>query len=282
MPLDGAERHRLTFQRIGPQSLVQNQRARVLLVRAGPLQPTMLIKPGIAHPLVHLGKAAQLVPSVLAGQLRPVVPHPPGKVGDDLQVLPCLTGRVQSLAAALHPSLGVGDGAFGLAPVRSRGQHHIGQLCGRGQHDVLYDEDVEVAEHLAGVGDVGLGLGRVLPHDVERADVSPAHRFEHLRQMQALLGRKRHSPSLLETQPILLGLDVTEARVLVRDGAHVAPALDVVLPPERVQAGAGLADVAGQQREVDQGQDVVHAGDMLGDPQRPADLGPLRVAIGMG
>jgi hypothetical protein len=45
----------------------------------------------------------------------------------------------------------------------------------------------------------------------------------------------------------------------VRQRAHVAAALDVVLAAQRVEARAPAADVAGEQRQVDQRQDVVDA-----------------------
>ena len=41
-----------------------------------------------------------------------------------------------------------------------------------------------------------------------------------------------------------VALDVLEARQLVRDRAHVAAALHVVLAAQRVEAGAVAADVA--------------------------------------
>ena len=62
-----------------------------------------------------------------------------------------------------------------------------------------------------------------------------------------------------------------EARQPIRQGAHVAAALDVVLATERVDAAAVPADVAGQQDEVDQGEDVVDRVVVLGDAERPAD-----------
>jgi hypothetical protein len=71
---------------------------------------------------------------------------------------------------------------------------------------------------------------------------------------------------------------VLEAGQPVRQGAHVAAALDVVLAAERVDAAAVAADVAGQQDEVDQGEDVVGRVVVLGDAERPADHRPLAVA----
>ena len=75
----------------------------------------------------------------------------------------------------------------------------------------------------------------------------------------------------VELRPELVVLDVLEARQPIRQGAHVAAALDVVLAAERVDAAAVAPDVAGQQDEVDQGEDVVDRVVVLGDAERPAD-----------
>ena len=54
--------------------------------------------------------------------------------------------------------------------------------------------------------------------------------------------------------------------------AHVAAALHVVLAAQRVEAGAVAADVAGEQREVDEREHVVDGVVVLGDAERPAEL----------
>ena len=72
-------------------------------------------------------------------------------------------------------------------------------------------------------------------------------------------------------RPQLVVLDVLEARQPIRERAHVAAALDVVLAAERVEAAAPPPDVPAQQREVDQRQDVVDRVVVLGDAQGPAD-----------
>ena len=53
--------------------------------------------------------------------------------------------------------------------------------------------------------------------------------------------------------------------------AHVAAALDVVLSAERIAPAPVAPDVSGEQREVDQRQDVVDGVVVLGDAERPAD-----------
>ena len=74
-------------------------------------------------------------------------------------------------------------------------------------------------------------------------------------------------------------LDVLEAGELVRQRAHVAAALHVVLAAQRREAGAVAADVPGQEREVDQREDVVDGVVMLGDAERPAELRALDARV---
>ena len=94
--------------------------------------------------------------------------------------------------------------------------------------------------------------------------------------------RDRRAPGGLEARARLgVALDVLEARQLVGDRAHVAAALDVVLPAQRVEPRAVAADVAGEEGEVDQREDVVDRVVVLGDPERPADHGPVGARVGV-
>ena len=68
----------------------------------------------------------------------------------------------------------------------------------------------------------------------------------------------------------------------VGQGAHVAAALDVVLATQRVDAAAVAPDVAGQQDEADQGEDVVDRVVVLGDAEGPADHRARRRGEGVG
>ena len=58
---------------------------------------------------------------------------------------------------------------------------------------------------------------------------------------------------------------------LVRDRTHVAAALDVVLAAQGVEARTEATDVAAEEGEVDQREDIVDSVVVLGDPERPAD-----------
>ena len=62
------------------------------------------------------------------------------------------------------------------------------------------------------------------------------------------------APGALELRAQFVVLDVLKAGQAVGNGAHVAAALDVVLPAQRIEAAAVAAHVPGQQGQIDQRQ----------------------------
>src|SRR5207248_3004733 len=70
-------------------------------------------------------------------------------------------------------------------------------------------------------------------------------------------------------------------RQAVGNRAHVAAALHIVLPAQRIEAASIATDVSREQPEVDQRQHVVDRVVMLGDAQRPANLRALGLGIRM-
>ena len=77
-----------------------------------------------------------------------------GDVLDDLPVHPRLPGRVEHLAPALDAAVGVGVGAV-LLQIGGGGQDDVGELGGLGEEDVLHREEVQRAQRLADLVDVG-------------------------------------------------------------------------------------------------------------------------------
>ena len=129
------------------------------------------------------------------------------------------------------------------------------------------------------MGLVGLARCRVLADDVGGREILTLHRLEHLGEGPAVLRGDRHAPGRLESRTRLGVLfDVLEPGELVGDGAHVAAPLHVVLAAEGVHAAAVDPHVAGEQREIDERDHIVHGVVVLGDAQRPTDHG----AIGLG
>ncbi len=89
-------------------------------------------------------------------------------------------------------------------------------------------------------------------------------------------------PDFLELRAVLVVRDVLKSRETVGKGPHVPSSLDVVLTAERGEPGAPSADVPGEEREVDEREDVVRRVVVLGDPESPAELRPIGFRVGMG
>ena len=102
--------------------------------------------------------------------------------------------------------------------------------------------------------------------------------MEHFGEVQAALGRDTDAPGLLELVDAAGVFHVLEAGQAIRDRAHVAAALDVILTAQRIESGAVAPDVTGQQREIDERANVVDGVVMLGDAERPADLRAIGAA----
>ena len=81
--------------------------------------------------------------------------------------------------------------------------------------------------------------------------------------------RQRSAPYILEERVRLGVVPPPAADLLVRQGAHVAAALHVVLAAQGVEAGTVLAHVPGQKSQVDEREHAVGAVVVLGDAQRP-------------
>ena len=187
-------------------------------------------------------------------------------------------------AKSLDAALGVGLHTVGFAPGGS-GEDDVCHLRGFGKEDVDNDEVVESLEGffamiLVGVGDQGVlaiddhGVDAVffLPAHIESGDFG--HRVTKV-EIGLLVG---FFELFLE-----FGIcDWLEAGVVGGDRSAVAGSLDIVLPPHRVDAGAFLAEVAGEEGEVAEGLDVVDATDVLGNAQSVVDGAELGFSVPEG
>jgi hypothetical protein len=130
---------------------------------------------------------------------------------------------------------------------------------------------------------IGLRLRRILADRVDRPDLSVLHSLKHLRQISAVFGLERRTPGLLELGPNRgIGGPILKAHQTIGDGAHVAATLHVVLAPKRVDPGAVLPDMPGEQCQIDETQDIVHCVVVLGDAERPTDLRAIGAGIRVG
>ena len=129
----------------------------------------------------------------------------------------------------------------------------------------------ELGQRLARMLHIGVGHRRVLAHDVHALDLVAMHRVHDLDDGQPALVVERGLPQLLEFRADLGVLDRLVIGVDHRDQPGVGGALHIVLAAQRVQPGAGPADLAGDQRQRDQAARVVGAVDMLRDAHAPED-----------
>jgi hypothetical protein len=100
-------------------------------------------------------------------------------------------------------------------------------------------------------------LRGILADDVQARQLATVHRVQHLGQVPADVRLERHAPVALEPRAHLGIEKVLEAGQPVRNRAHVAAALHVVLAAQRIAARAPRPDVAREQREIDEREHVV-------------------------
>src|SRR5580704_6343860 len=104
---------------------------------------------------------------------------------------------------------------------------------------------------------VGLGLCGVLANDVQALLSAVLHGLEHLRERPAELGTEFDAPLFLESPTDRVVVLVLEAREAVRDRAHIAASLHVILATKGIQTRPIRADMAGQQREIDKTENII-------------------------
>ena len=102
---------------------------------------------------------------------------------------------------------------------------------------------------------VGIGLENVLALQIEALEPALDRRVEHVGDAQAGLRIELDAPVRLEDLARRLARDVLIARQLVRERAHVAGALHIVLAAQRVHADAATAEIAGRHGEIGDAHD---------------------------
>ena len=133
-------------------------------------------------------------------------------------------------------------------------------------HDAFHGR--EPRRHMLGVG---VGLQNVLALDVDGLERAIDRGVDHVGNAQAGLGIEMHAPQRLERRPRRVFRDVAVARHLMREGAHVARALHVVLSAQRVHADALAPDIAGGHGEIGDGDHRGRALAVLGDAKPVID-----------
>ncbi len=134
------------------------------------------------------GDLADLGGDLLGVLIAPVAAHCIGNLLDDPPVLPRVTRRLEGGGDALHPPLGVGEVAAFLGK-GAGGEHHIGQLGGFREEDILHHQKLQLLEPLNDVMLVRIAQHRVLPHNIEPLDAARAGGIDGLGEGKARCAR---------------------------------------------------------------------------------------------
>ena len=126
----------------------------------------------------------------------------------------------------------------------------MGVARGFVEEQVLDDDAFHRPQARGDVLGVGIGLGDVLALQVEALERAVDRLVHHVGDPQARRAAERDAPQALENRPRGVVGDVAVAGELVRERAHVAGALHVVLAAQRVHADALAADIAGRHGEI--------------------------------
>ena len=216
------------------------------------------------HHLRHLGEDVGRS-AVIPGQ-----PHPLGDLLNDPEVLPGIAGRLDHLARQLHAAVGVGEGAGFLRKRRGR-QDHVGVERGFSDEQILHHQMLELCERLARVLQIGIGHRGILALDIHAGDLSGMDRVHDLDHGETTHRIELLMPELFERRAQVGATDRLVIRQEHRNKTGIGGALHVVLAAQRMQPGAGTADLAGDQRQRDQAARVVGAVHMLADAHAPED-----------
>ena len=120
---------------------------------------------------------------------------------------------------------------------------------------------------------VGIGLGDVLTLQVESLERAVDRLVHHVGDSEARRVAQRNAPQALEDRARGVVGDVPVARELVRERAHVAGPLHVVLAAQRVHPDALPADIAGRHGEIGDRHHRGRALRVLGDAEAVIDRG---------
>ena len=214
-----------------------------------------------ARDLVHDLRRMRVVHALVAQRLREL--HGDFPVGQAAQ-------RLHHLAHERDAALGIGEGAVLLQEGRS-GEEHMRVLGGLVQEQVLHHHAFHRRKTRGDMLGVGIGLRRILALDVEGLEAAVERGLEHVGNAQARLRIDRHAPLGVELVARHLVGQMPVAGQLMRERAHVAGALHVVLAAQRIHAHAFAAEVAGGHGEVGDAHHHGAALAVLGDAEAVVD-----------
>ena len=179
----------------------------------------------------------------------------PRHIDGNAPIVPGFTGRGHGGAHAADAALAVGDGAFLLAP-GGGGQQDVGEVAGGGGGEgFLHHHELGALQGATHGGLVGHGLRRVGARNPQRLDLAVGRSLEHLdRGLAGFRWHIGHAPERGHLGAVRGVGQVAVGAQQVGEATDLAPAHGVGLAGQAEGAGAGLADLAGGQVQVDQGR----------------------------
>ena len=267
----------LPFTRWGVEAVVfiQPRRAGVVEGRARPLNMAHIAHFLPGHAVEKRAELSHLVPDLLVVLIVHRIAHFAGQQTDDLPVALHIPRRRDCLFKSLKPAVGAGEDATVLAPGGGR-QQDIGNLRRFGHEDILHHHEVQRLDAFAHQAEVGFGLQRIFAHDVVGFDLAGQRFMRHFGDAGADLVihlRRVDPPGGGEFGPHGGVGDLLIAGEQVRQHAHIAGALHIVLSTNRAHADVRTPQVAGEQRQACQAAHHVHRLAKLGDPHAPHNGG---------
>src|SRR5207245_9562828 len=111
----GHERDPRPANRPLPQTAVEEELARVVVVVARPLKPAVLLETRVAHARVHRREPAHLVPDRLGVRPAPVATHAFRQIEETRAIVASARGPLGRLSQVLHPTPALRHGRPGPA-----------------------------------------------------------------------------------------------------------------------------------------------------------------------
>ena len=227
---------------------MHHRRALGRLLVAGPLHGAEIVKLGVGDAGKGRRQRGDLVHDLRRMIVVDLKTDGLGEADGDFPVgQPVARGH--HFADALDAALGVGEGAVLLQEGRS-GQEDVGVVRRLVEEEVVHDDALHRRQRRDHMPGVGIGLQDVLALHIEAHEGALDRGVEHVRDAQARLRIELDVPQGFKLIAHRLARDVPVARQFVRERAHVAGALNVILAAQRVHADAGPADIAGRHRKV--------------------------------
>ena len=149
------------------------------------------------------------------------------------------------------------------------------------EKDLLYHKVVKAAQEPRDFVPIRVALHRILTSAQQRGDLAVLHRVQHLGEVLAVRRLNRHTPVTFKGGAHRRVENVLKAGQAIGNRTHVAAALHIVLPTQRVTAAGPTTDMTGEQAEIDQRQHVVDGVVMLGNAERPTDHRLVRCGEGV-